>query len=974
MRAAIGQVGSRAEPNRQPCPRSAGLACAEANYHELGVVVTGDSGGPGPSGDRGSPAAVRQLLDRRAERAAIDRVLGSVRDGFSATLVIRGSPGAGKTALLGYAADCAPDMRVCGITGIQTELGLEFASLHQLLVPFLAGMGELPGPQRQALQVAFGEAEGPPAGLFLVGLAALTLLARAAEEQPVLCLIDDAQWLDADSAVALAFVARRLYADRVGMMIASSGQESANVFEQLPAVSVHGLPPAEAGQLLRSVAPAPVDGQVVDRILADTKGIPLALVEIGAEFSADELAGRAALPEPMPLGSRLADRFRRKTAGMDPGTLMLLLLAAAECSGNRAVVWHAAQQDGIDAEAAATAAEAAGLIELSPASIRFRHPLIRSAAYHVASDTDRRRAHQLLSEAADPDRDPHLRAWHRSAAATGPDEGIAVELERAADRAQARGGYAARVALLRRSAELSGDGGRRAARELRLASAELKSGHPETAQDLVDAALPQLADPRAQALAERLRGDILFVQGRAPEAVQVLARAARSLAPDNRTAREAMACALRAALWAGPVETHEIAAAAQTFPRPDRPDASVADLILDGYTARITAGYAAAVEPLRAAISRLRSDDLDLVTGLQWNGMGIVAAASLWDDSVLDITGRFLDTARSQGAHTVIPVALGCRGIADCLTGTLAEAQDRWTEMREMIAAGGSRRVLGIDSLTEGMVLVYTGRLAEANAAGTAKMRESTAHGVRGVASIGQAVVAMADVSAGNYDAAVDNATTVVRDDLPFLAELVLPELVEAACRTGRRTEATSAFGTLSERTLAAGTSRALGVRARCEALLSEDSRAEHAYKEAIGYLERSSAAVELARAHLHYGQWLRRSRRRRDARRELRTAYDMFDRMGAEAFAARAAAELSAAGERTRPRTEAPSFDLTPQEARVAGLAVEGVTNNQIAAELFISPRTVEYHLRKVFRKLGVSSRSQLARHLPVSPSPAGR
>ena len=936
--------------------------------------MTGDSGGSGLPGDQGPSAAGQRLLDRRAERAAIDRVLGSVRDGFSATLVIKGCPGAGKTALLGYAADSALDMRVCGTTGIQTEIGLEFASLHQLLVPYLPRIGELPGPQRQALQVAFGLAEGPPAGLFLVGLAALTLLALAAEEQPVLCLIDDAQWLDGDSARVLAFVARRLYADRVGMVIAVGGPESERMFEQLPSVAVSGLPAEEAGQLLRSVAPAPVDAQVVDRILTDTERIPLALVEVGAEFSADELAGRAVLPEPMPLGRRLEDRFRRHAAGLDPDTLALLLLVAAEGCGNRAVVWRAARQNGIDAEAAAAAAEAAGVIELSAGTVRFRHPLIRSAAYHIASDTDRRRAHQLLSAAADPDRDPDLRAWHRSAAATGPDEGVAVELERAADRAQARGGYAAKVALLRRSAELSGDGSRRATRQLRLASAELKSGHPETAQDLVDAALPELADPRARARAEQLRGDILFVQGRAGEAAQVLAGAARSLVPDYRGAREAMATALRAAMWAGPAETQELARAAQTFLRPDRSEASVADLMLAGYAARYTAGYAAAVEPLRAAIGRLRSEDLGLLTGLKWYGMGIVGAGSLWDDSVLAITGRFLDAARSQGALTVMPVALGFRAIADCLTGALAEARDRGAEMREILACGGSRRVLGIDNLSEGMALVYTGRLAEAKAAGTAKMQEATAHGARGVASIGQAIVAMADVSAGNYDAAVDNATAVVRDDLPFLAELMLPELIEAACRTGRRAEATSAFGTLSERALAAGTSRALGVRARCEALLSEDGRAEHAYEEAIGHLEHSSAAVELARAHLHYGQWLRRSKRRRDARRELRAAYGMFDQMGAEEFAARAAADLSAAGERAQPRIPAATADLTPQEARVAGLAIEGVTNNQIAAQLFISPRTVEYHLRKVFRKLGVSSRSQLARHLPASPSPVPR
>jgi DNA-binding CsgD family transcriptional regulator len=671
----------------------------------------------------------------------------------------------------------------------------------------------------------------------------------------------------------------------------------------------------------------------------------------------------------MPVGRRLADRILRLMAGLDAGTRAFLLLAAADASGDRAVLRRAAQHGGIDAETVAATAESAGLIELSAGSVRFRYPLIRSAVYHGAADRDRRRAHLLLGGATDSGRDPDLRAWHLGAAAQGPEEGVACELERAADRALARGGYAARAAMLRRSVELSADDGCQASRELKLVDAEFTGGQPDAAQNLVDAALPRLADPRARAQGERLRGDLLFAQGHAAESAQVLASAARSLADiDQSAAREAMAAAMRASLLAGPAQTRQMAAAATAFSLPARSGAGVADLLLEGYAARFRAGYAAAIGPLRAALGLLRSEELEPEAGLHWYGMGAMAAGSLWNDNALDITARFLHAARAQGALALMPVALACRAVADCLSGRLEEARDRWTEMRELMAASGSHPILGIDGFSEGLVLVYTGRVAEAKAAGLAQIRESSARGHGGVVDVGREIVAMAKAWAGDYDAAVDTAMTVIRDDPPFITETILPEVIEAACRSDRRREATIAFGILSERALAAGTPWALGVRSRCAALLSGGDRAEEGYGEAISYLEHSRAALELARTHLQYGQWLRRSKRRRDARRELGAAYDMFDQIGAKEFAARAASELSATGERARPRTPPAALELTPQEARVAGLAAEGATNNQIAAHLFISARTVEYHLGKVFRKLGVNSRAQLARNLPAS------
>jgi DNA-binding CsgD family transcriptional regulator len=950
-------------------------------------VVTADPGGgrgsasgqqwPGRSGllwtpgDQSRPGAGLGLLDREAERSAIDGVLESARGGFSSTLVIRGCIGVGKTSLLGYAAESAGDMQICGVTGIESEIGLEFAALHQLLVPLLSRIDALPGPQRRALEVAFGMAEGPPADLFLVGLAALTLLARAAEEQPVLCLIDDAQWLDAESARVLPFMARRLYADRVGVLIAVSQPGSADAFEQLSALQLHGLPPAEARQLLRSVARSPVDDRTVDRIVTHTERNPLALVEIGTEFSADELAGRAGPPGPLPVGPRLADRFSRVVAGLDPETRAFLLLAAANVGGDRAVLWRAAREGGIEAETAAAAAESAGLLELSAECVRFRHPLIRSAVYHGAADSDRKRAHLQLSAAMNSGRS-ELRAWHQGAAAPGPDERVAAALEDAAWRAHNRGGFGAAAALVRRSIELSVDDDRRAGRELMLAHASLKTGHPDNAQELVEAALSRLPDPRAQAEAERLRGDIMFIRGQVAEAATVLAGLARRLGPAQPEAREAMASAMRASLSAGTAQTRKLAADAMAFPRPAESEASVADLLLEGFAARYAVGYAASIAPLRAALSRVRSGSLDTIAGLQWSGLATFAAGSIWDDSVPDVADAWLRSARAAGALTLIPAALALLSVGDCLCGRLIEAKARCAEMREMIGVGASRPVPGVDGLSEGLVLLYTGRVAEAREAAEARIRTAVASDNDGVADISRGIVAIADVWTGEYDAAVEMAMPVVEGDLPFITELILPELVEAACRSNRRSEATIAFDTLSERALAVGTPVALGKRSRCAALLSDDDRAERAYQEAISHLEDSRNAFDLARTHLLYGQWLRRAKRRRDARRELSAAYDMFDRMGAEGFAAIAATELSASGERSRSRTPATTFDLTPQEARVAGLAAEGETNNQIAAELFISPRTVEYHLSKVFRKLGVTSRAQLARNLLASPSPA--
>jgi DNA-binding CsgD family transcriptional regulator len=910
------------------------------------------------------------MLDRRTERVAIDRVLDAVRSGFSGTLVLRGGPGVGKSTLLQYAVAAAPDLRVCGIAGVESEISMAFGGLHQLLGPCLPQLDGLPPPQRGALRVAFGQEAGLPPERFLVGLAALTLLSRAAEAQPLLCVVDDAHWLDPESAQVLGFVARRLYADRVGFIVGVGEPAAQPVFEQLPTITVDGLPDAEARELLGSVVGGTLNAQAVDRILADTRNNPLALVELGTQYTADQLAGRAVLPEPLPLGQRLQEHFLRQVHSLPPEAQAFALLAAADPAGDRDRLWRAAVRSGIDPDEASAETAGAGMLEFPGSSVRFRYPLLRSAVYHGASAVDRRQAHRALAEAGHSE----LRVWHLAAAAVVPDEELAAELQHMAERAGTRGGYAARAALLRRSADLTPEDARRAEREVAVAEATLMAGDPIGAQDTLGGALPRLAGTTARGRAQRLEGAIRFAQGHAAQAARILASASQALAGDDRMARDTMLMALQAAIWAGPAQTREIARAARAFPAVPLASASVADLLLEGYSARFTLGYQASVEPFRAAVTALLADDLDPAVGLRWFGLGTAAAGSLWDDqAAFDLSDRWVTMARAAGAFTTLPVALVFNAVSESMAGHFREADARWALMLEVLTMSSGPAVLGADSRSSGLLLAYRGQLTEARATGLAQVRESAARGQGGPADIGRYIVAMADLFGGDYAAAMSSAQTVIEDDPAYTAEAALPELIQAAVRAGDYETAATAHKTLSERALAAGTPWALGLRARCEALLAEGADAEGCYLESISQLKRSRMAVDLARAHLLYGQWLRRAKRRRDARQELRTAHDMFDAMGADRLAEWAAAELRATGERARARTPETAVDLTRQETRVADLAAAGASDSEIAAQLFISPSTVDYHLRKVFRKLNVTSRTQLAGRLRSGPGSDG-
>ncbi len=917
----------------------------------------------------GAPAR-SALLDRALERARLHALLNAVREGLSGTLVLRGEPGIGKTALLDHAIESAHDFRLARALGIESEMEFSFAGLHQLVVPFLPRLHELPGPQRDALVSAFGLVPGVAPDRFQVGLATLTLLAAAAAEQPLLCVVDDAQWLDLESAEVLAFVARRLYADRIALLFAvREGAGQRRRLDGLPELSISGIPDSDARELLASVVATRLDGQVADHIIAATQGNPLALLELTSDLAPAQLRGTSMLPEPLPIGVHLQEMFFRRVKSLPSGTQSLLLLAAAEPSGDPVLLWRAAKLLGLTIDAVGPA-EAEQLVIVGP-QISFRHPLIRSAVYHSAHLDERRRIHEALAAASDPRIDPDRRAWHRAAAALGPDEAIADELERSADRARQRGGYAVTAAFLSRAAELTPDEHQRTERMLAAVEAELISGATDSAQAILEQVTPRLVDPAARARGLRLQGAIQYAQGQLAEAPSLLMQAARMLGPlDPRLAMDTMLEALQAAIYGGRFARGGGAAAVARAALSMRPAASsgstICDLLLSGYAALITEGRTAAVPDLRRAVAMLQADELRGDVDLRWFMLGCLAASELWDDETqFGLASRWVGLARNHGALTTLPVALNYLGWYEVIEGRLLAAEATLAEGREIAKAIGNAGIVGDSGAGKLLHLVWRGREAEARAAAEAMRRDGIDRGQGASVTHAQSALTVLELSLGNYPAALACARDVYDEDFIYLGALTLPDLVEAAIRAGDQQLAIRALDRFRERALACGTHWAVGVLARSEALLAKDA-AEPLYKESIERLQRSRAGTDLARAHLLYGEWLRRQGRKRDARIALRTANGMFESMGAERFADRARAELLATGEHARRRSVETRAELTPQEAQIARLAGNGVRNPEIAAQLFISPSTVEYHLVKVFRKLEVRSRTELAHALP--------
>ncbi|MFF0267212.1 AAA family ATPase [Kribbella sp. NPDC004536] len=932
---------------------------------------------------------MRELRGRQREYDVLNRLVSEAKAGRSQVLVLTGEAGVGKSALLDAMVAAADGCRITRTAGIESEMELAYAGLHQLCLPFLEQLDGLPAPQRDALGTAFGLRNGPTPDRFLIGLSVLNLL--AAGDEPVLCVVDDAQWLDLMSARILAFVARRLAAESVVMVLAvRDGVEHA--FDGLDVLPVRGLDDADARALLDSVLPGPIDPRVRDRIVAETRGNPLALLELPRAWTAAELADGLTSGT---LAGRIEEGFVRRLEVLPTDARLLLLTAAAEPLGDPTLLWQAAEQLGLGADAAAGAAES-GLITFGQ-HIRFRHPLVRSAAYRTATPQQRLAVHRALAAVTDPATDPDRRAWHRAQATMTPDEDVALELEQSARRARARGGFFAAGIFLERSAALTIDPGLRADRVLAAATAKRSAGALDAALDLLGAAGNGPASPIREAEITRLRGEIAFDRGHAAEAARTLVEAAAQLEPhDHPQARITYLEAISAAIWSSGPETPGILAEIATaIPAPSTLDRTTSaasgtpgtpgtpagtpgtgaaasapsgsassspgasgDLLLQALALRFTRGFVAAAPQLVEALEQARVGEAGDERGWLWlagNRASGIVAIDVWDlDAALELAARHERIARDSGALVQLQWALNFRANVVSMTGDLTAAAAYVEEERQIANATGNR-VLGIGAM---QLQALRGDESAATPLIDAMIREARAQHQGRMTAIATYTSALLNNGLGRYETARDAALQVFEQDPVAYGALVVGELTEAASRTGDTKLVETTLTWLTDRVAAVPTDWGRGMEARAQALLTND---EDAYRASIDHLGRTALRIELARAELLYGEWLRREGRRQDAREHLRTAHEQLTAMGAGAFADRARHELLATGETVRKRSPETTNDLTAQESQIAGLARDGLTNPEIAAQLFISPRTVEWHLRKTFAKLGITSRRQL-------------
>jgi DNA-binding CsgD family transcriptional regulator len=920
-----------------------------------------------PARGRERAAELRGRLD---ELGFLDRLIDAVRADQSRALVLSGEAGVGKTALLDYVAGHAAGCRVVRAAGVQSEMELAFAGLQQLCKPLLDHLDRLPGPQRDALATAFGLSAGPAPDRFLVGLAVLGLLSDAAGERPLIGLVDDEQWLDEASAQALGFAARRLDAESVGLVFAAR-QPSEHV-AGLPVLVIEGLGEDDARALLDSVLTGPLDARVRTRIIAETRGNPLALLELPRGLTPAELAGGFGYAGAAPIAGRVEDSFRRRVRALPGQSRRLLLVAAADPTGDPGLVWRAAGLLGIGAEAAAAEA---GLVEFG-AWVAFRHPLVRTAAYRSASPLQRQDVHRALAEVTDPRADPDRRAWHRAHAAAAPDEDVAGELERSAGRARARGGLAAAAAFLERAALLTPEPVCRVQRMLAAARAKQAAGALDAALGLLVAVEAGPPDPLRTAEVEHLRGQIAAQQRRSGDGARLLLSAARRLERlDAALARETYLEALAAAVWAGDLglpggmrAAAEAARAAPPAPEPPR----VVDVLLDALALRLTEGFAVAAPALTRALDLVLTLDAgpDLEAGRWlWPAGGQMLAQELWDAEPWHaLTAQVVQFARETGAVVLLQFGLIFLVVPHLLAGELATAA-RLIEEDCLIAEATGNPPVAYTAMT---LAAWRGREAPATELIEATVQEATARGQGRLVNLADYASAVLYNGLGRHDAARDAAWRAFQHDPVGYGPFLVPELAEAAARTGEIALVRAALEWLSERTRVIPTEWALGIETLIRALLSEGEAADRLYRESIERLGRTRIRAQLARAHLLYGEWLRRERRRTDAREQLRIAHRMLDAMGIDAFADRARRELAATGATVRKRTVETTGELTAQETQVAQLARDGLSNSEIGTRLFISARTVQYHLAKVFAKLAISSRSQLHQVLPADPDTA--
>ena len=903
------------------------------------------------------------FLGRTRERERLDAMLAQARDGRSAVVVIRGDPGIGKTALLRYAARQASGLRTTEVEGIQAEMELPFAGIHRLCSPMLGGVEALAEPQQHAIRVALGVSSGNSPDRFLIAVAVLNLLSASAEERPLLCLVDDAQWLDAASVEILGFVARRLAAEPIAMIFALREPIATRALDGLPQLSLGGLDEPDARALLSRAVAGRLDDGVRDRIIAETAGNPLALMELSDSMSPSERAGGYAAPATSDVPSRLAARYLQRVAALPERTRRLMLLAAAEPLGDAMLLWRAAERLSTDPGALTPASEA-GLLEIDD-RVRFYHPLVRSAVYGAATPEELRRVHDALAEVSDPKLAADRRAWHRALAAAEPDEDVAADLEHSAGRAERRGGLAAAAAFLERATALTPDPALQAERALAAAAVSLQAGEFDAAQRLLAIAESGSLDGFGRARATLLRGHAALASRYGTEAAPLLLEAAKQLEPfDLSLARRAYLTAWHAAAAAnylgGTSVLLEVGRAVCALP-PLPPDPHPLDLVIEGFAVLVTDGHADAMPILRrAANESLRLPVEDVVRwGAHVGGVGL----AMWADDSVAVFERQARIVRDAGALGELPIHLQALALDRSWRGDLAGAQ-RLAAEAESIATSTGNQVPPFALLR---ILSLQGREAEASRLIEAVIEEGTTQGQGNAVMTAFWGAAVLYNGLGRYeDAAAASREVVLKGIYPLLTMWALFELIEASLRVGDTRVASDALDELAATTQPAGSGFARGIEARCRALITDDDDAEASYHEAIEELDRAGIRTELARAQLVYGEWLRREGRLGEARERLRAAEKMFAQIGMMGFAERAQGELAAAGAKLRKRPVEVHEDLTPQEEQIARLARDGLTNTQIGTQLFLSSRTIEWHLHKVFSKLGIDSRTELPAALP--------
>ena len=898
--------------------------------------------------------SLTSLHGRRNECAALDGLLDRVRGGRSAVLVLRGEAGIGKTALLRYVTDRAAGFSVARCMGVESEMELAFTGLHDLCTPMLSCLDALIEPQREALSVAIGLASGERPESFLVALAALNLLAQAAEERPLLCVVDDVQWLDQATAQVLGFVGRRLLAEPVGLVFAArTTVASEDPLAGLPDLRLSGLDEPSAQALLASVTTARLDESVRRRIVEEAHGNPLALLELGVL----DFAGGFALPDAVSVPHRIQDQYLTRLRGLSRATQRLVLVAAADPVGDPTLLQRAAQTLGLGTDAVELAVDA-GLLDID-AGVRFRHPLLRSAVYQAAEVEQRRAAHAALAEATDPHSDPDRRAWHRAYAAGAADEEVAAEVIGSADRAARRGGVAAAAAFWDRAVALTPDPGRRAARALVAAEAKYAAGDFAATGKLLAAAHIGPLDEYGHARVELMRARIAFKLNRGADAPSLLLHAAQRLEPlDAELARQTLLEALLAAIYVGRLADGcglaEVALGAKSVPLDPEP-LPHPHLLLRGLAVRALDGYVAAAPLLKDALRQYLAQprELDVLCHPY-----CVVAAELWDEEAwFDIANGQVQLARSSGTLSRLVEALNGLAVFSIHVGELAQAEALISEEKN-IQLGITEPLTSYAAV---LLAAWRGDAARAADLMDQMIISASSRGEGMALAFVEYAKAVLHDGLADYEQAAVAAHGASCDDRLVIPHWPLPELVEAAMRSEQPAHAAAACERLSAMAAASGTDSARGAAALARALVADGDVAEDLYREAIEVLVGTRMASHLARARLCYGEWLRRTDRRAEASTQLRAAFDAFSAMGANAFADRARRELEATGEKVRTYREDPGLELTPQEHQIAQLARTRRTNPEIGAELFLGARTVEWHLRNIFTKLGISSRHEL-------------